>query len=349
MARLKDIAREAGVSISAVSLALRDHHSIGEETKRRIRKIQQKLGYTRHLTPRKADSVPSARKRNLQIDFVLIDASFNARDYAIYFQSIVDAARSDRIRFSYLSLNSKDLQKGVFPSPLKNRKMDGMIVSGKYDQVSHRKLSSLGIPFVVMGNYDRGTENWHSCEIGYEIGMYRLISHLHDLGHRKLALVHSVLGLRCDWEIEWAYHRATTLLKMEGMILAKTTTPLRVEAISRLLDTPDRPTAMILSTPSLSIEVYGLCEKKGLTIPDDLSVATMGEDIVSHHPPIASVYGDPAKIGRASLEKLLALIEDPHRPPIREIVEETLFHPRGSLARAKPCVKPVKTKSKQKP
>ncbi len=46
--RLKDIARESGYHITTVSLALREHPSIPEETRRRIREIAQRLGYQRN-------------------------------------------------------------------------------------------------------------------------------------------------------------------------------------------------------------------------------------------------------------------------------------------------------------
>ncbi len=46
--RLKDIARESGYHITTVSLALRDHPSIPEETRQRIREIAQRLGYQRN-------------------------------------------------------------------------------------------------------------------------------------------------------------------------------------------------------------------------------------------------------------------------------------------------------------
>ncbi|PTX93276.1 hypothetical protein DB345_16810 [Spartobacteria bacterium LR76] len=42
----RDIAREAGISHVAVSLALRDHHSISKETKDRVREIAQRIGYS---------------------------------------------------------------------------------------------------------------------------------------------------------------------------------------------------------------------------------------------------------------------------------------------------------------
>lgn len=48
MVTIKDIAREVGVSPSTVSRALSDSPLISEKTKRRVRKIAQKLGYERN-------------------------------------------------------------------------------------------------------------------------------------------------------------------------------------------------------------------------------------------------------------------------------------------------------------
>src|SRR6185437_7975375 len=43
--RMKDIARDLGISPMAVSKALRDHKDIGEETKERVRKRAAELNY----------------------------------------------------------------------------------------------------------------------------------------------------------------------------------------------------------------------------------------------------------------------------------------------------------------
>lgn len=48
MVTIRDIAREVGVSPSTVSRALSDSPLISEKTKRRVRKIAQKLGYERN-------------------------------------------------------------------------------------------------------------------------------------------------------------------------------------------------------------------------------------------------------------------------------------------------------------
>ena len=45
MVSLKDIAKQCGVSIATVSKALNDQRDIGEETKARIKKVANEMGY----------------------------------------------------------------------------------------------------------------------------------------------------------------------------------------------------------------------------------------------------------------------------------------------------------------
>ena len=52
MIRLKDIAREAGVSVMTVSKALRDAPDIAAKTKLRIGDLAKRMGYTPNLGAR---------------------------------------------------------------------------------------------------------------------------------------------------------------------------------------------------------------------------------------------------------------------------------------------------------
>src|SRR6185503_17205918 len=45
---LKDIAKESGYHITTISLALRNHSSIPETTRQRIRKIAERMGYEKN-------------------------------------------------------------------------------------------------------------------------------------------------------------------------------------------------------------------------------------------------------------------------------------------------------------
>ena len=53
MVRLKDIAKEAGMSVTQVSRALNNHNDVSEDTKVRIREIAKKMGYVKNMAAQK--------------------------------------------------------------------------------------------------------------------------------------------------------------------------------------------------------------------------------------------------------------------------------------------------------
>ncbi len=52
MVTIKDVAKAAGVSPSTVSRVVKDHPGISSDTKRKIRKIMQEMGYTPNVAAR---------------------------------------------------------------------------------------------------------------------------------------------------------------------------------------------------------------------------------------------------------------------------------------------------------
>ena len=67
---MKEVAKAAGLSAAAVSLALRDHPSIPESTRRKVREVAEDLGYVKNpllmaLTAHRSESSPDARSEAL--------------------------------------------------------------------------------------------------------------------------------------------------------------------------------------------------------------------------------------------------------------------------------------------
>lgn len=88
--RLQDIAERANLSISAVSLALRDHPSISEESKRRIQEIRRELGYR----PNGFSQAGTAPIRTaLNIGYCLIGESLQDEAYTPIAHGIIKACR----------------------------------------------------------------------------------------------------------------------------------------------------------------------------------------------------------------------------------------------------------------
>ena len=80
MILLKDIAAACGVSVATVSKALNGHNDIGPETRERIRKVADNMGYFPNSSAR---TLKTKRSNNLGLLFVEKSQSGLTHDYFI--------------------------------------------------------------------------------------------------------------------------------------------------------------------------------------------------------------------------------------------------------------------------
>lgn len=88
--RLQDIAERANLSISAVSLALRDHPSISEESKQRIQQIRRELGYRPAGAPQNGSQ---QTRPPLHLGYCVIGESLQDEAYTPIAHGIIKACR----------------------------------------------------------------------------------------------------------------------------------------------------------------------------------------------------------------------------------------------------------------
>lgn len=313
MVTLKDIAQRVGISVSAASMALRDHASIGEETKRKVREARDSLGY-------KVRSKPSGN-----IAFILFDRGFDFPVYARFFQSIGDAAARKEIHPLYFSFENATFFDTKLPSALHKRNVDGIIVSGVYAEEAHRRLRELEVPLVALGNYQLGVDPWAACEVDLPGGMRLMMGSLKKQGHRNVALLVSTpekfaYGL----QIRQMYSNSLAAFDLNsvGMLcdadIPKDEPEVALAGLlAPLLRQPNPPTAIVVerANPRLA-EVL---EDLGLRVPEDISIISLGRSAMQMRPSLATVESDPADMGRGAFEKLHRLMEDPQSLITREI------------------------------
>jgi len=304
MIKLKDIANHLGISVSAASMALRDHEAISPETRQRVQDASERLGYRR-----------KQKKTTGNIAFILCDRHFDNGNSYWGLQGIFEAAQENHLQPINFSISLKDLHNGSFPLLLKNE-IDGIIIAGLYDEKAHTQLKRLKIPIVVLGNYQLGNEPWSSCEIDIPQGMRMMVGHLVSLGHRRLGLL-----LGDDPEtfyrkrLQQSFMEATSEL---GISKAEITfeNKSNPDLISNTLKGEDRPTAFIAE--GSTVPIYTACHSLGLKIPQDISVITLGSSD-QMIPPLAMLQCDSREIGRGAVEKLIRMIKNPRAVLTREL------------------------------
>ncbi|CAN5792642.1 LacI family DNA-binding transcriptional regulator [soil metagenome] len=331
MVTLKDIAISAGVSVSAASLAIRDHRSISMETKQRVWTAQEKLGYHRHAQGRfkRKTSKSGAATRN--IAFLLVGRQFKDLAYADDFEAIANRASHEGFLPIYLSAKPEDMRDGVFPPPLKNREVDGIIVSGLYDEAEHQQLKRLGIPIVVLGIYDLGSEPWAACEVDYRAAIRLMIDRVSESGHRRLGLLSCPSALEAHDQINKTYLQRVAKKGLINAGVANVEGGMDIrDSLTSLLDRPDRPTALILPLMGEALHAYEVCRELGLSIPEDISIVCYGCGDRSIRPTLASVQACREDVAQSAVAKLTHIMENPDRPLTREIFPMQ-FIPGGSI------------------
>lgn len=143
--RLTDIASEAGLSVSTVSMALSDHPGISRQTRMRVRRLSRLLGYDKpgQSRPRIADK---------RIGYVLIGSRFDDEAVAPSLQAISERARAAEARIETTTLEDDD------PAALRTALMefvadlDGLLISGMITQDLLAALRETQVACVILGH-----------------------------------------------------------------------------------------------------------------------------------------------------------------------------------------------------
>ncbi len=192
MVTIKDIAKEANVGYTAVSVVLGNRSSSGrvsEELRARIKEIAARMGYSRNAV---ATNMRSGKTK--VIAFISGDIS---QEYA---SKVLDGASTaiDQNHFflKLITIKSDESFK-ISIERLLEQRPSGLILRG----ISAAQLEFLSniaklhdIPIACVDNYNdmQGTINVFSDDT---IGMQSIVEHLHSLGHQRIAHIANDLHL----------------------------------------------------------------------------------------------------------------------------------------------------------
>jgi len=277
---IKDIAKIARVSIPAVSMALRGHTRIGQETRQRILRIARRLNYqpnfvARSLVIRKTNTIgliittilnpfyPELAKgiedKAMELGYNIILCSTNY-DLKLekYFINILRSKGVDGIIFSSVEAhdpNIRPLIQDHFPFILVNRRV-------------HNRLLNKRIDTITLDNF---------------LGGSMAVEHLYKLGHRRIGIVAGDLRISTAIErLEGAkkfFEKVGLGFEESLLIDAHFSKELAYQATQEFMSLKNPPTAISAQNDYMALGVREAILDSGLRIPED--VALIGFDNIS--------------------------------------------------------------------
>jgi len=315
---IADVARVAGVSPGAVSLALNGRPGVSDATRRRIVAVVRELGWTpshraRALSSSRALAVGLVVARTP--DALAADPFFPAflagletvlsqREQALVLHMVPDRC-SEHDRYRRLAADGR--VDGVFLLDLHSRDPRPAL------------LEELGLPSVLVGP-DLGGPGVNTVAMDDRPGITAVVEHLVGLGHRNIA---HVAGPRdyvhaASRRGAWARALRAAGLPLGRCVHSDFSASGGVRATKLLLDQDHPPTAIVYANDIMAVAGMSTAQGRGVEVPARLSVSGFDDSPVSAHlqPALTTVRIDVVGWGAAAARALLALIDGEPLPPV---------------------------------
>jgi DNA-binding LacI/PurR family transcriptional regulator len=338
-ARIADVAREAGVSKTAVSFAFNSPDRLAPETASRILDVAESLGYRPHpvarmLTQRQTHTLGVLTPQALSV-------IFSNPYFGAFSEGVALAAERDGYALHFISPLHGSLARAMGRATV-----DGVVavgLSARHPEVE--QIRSAGLPLVMVDS--SALPDQPGVQVNDEGGAQAAAEHLLSLGHRSI-LVTGIeppeAGEVLDGDgvtarrlrgYRAAFKGRGLTLRPEAVIVAPATIEGGISALRRAWEDGLRPSAVLAMSDAMAIGVLRAARELGLRVPEDLSVVGFDDIDISQHtnPPLTTVHQPIRQKGESAVRLLLSVVE--RRDPAPEQLRlETRLVIRGSTGPA---------------
>ena len=337
MVRLKDIAKQAGVSVMTVSKVLRDTSDISPATKARVRQLAVEMGYT-------PDTMAQGlRSRTTRLFGLVIPAATNPI-YARVVMALEEQAHEAGYDLLIAhSLNLPEREEKVIRRLL-SRRVDGLFISPVYRLEPaapiYDELLRRATPTILLGHRAPFCEKFPNVETDDLASSAAATRHLIELGHRRIAFFMGPPAAPSSRERLDGYRRALREAQIEPddslIFTAGSTIEEGEKAALQMLNENPKATAIQAVNDLAAIGAATVCLNQGIKIPEELSVVGFGNFLVSEHfrVPLTTVRQPKLRLGIAAMESMQRLLRgerpEPKRLGAEIIVRKSTAAPPGS-------------------
>ncbi|MER7375073.1 LacI family DNA-binding transcriptional regulator [Streptomyces lanatus] len=319
---MADVAEKAGVSRALVSIVFRDLPGAGRETRERVLRVADEIGYRPDNAAR---LLARGRSRTLGVMFIVHQTFHTDLIAGIY-------PEAERLGYDVLlsgTTPGRGEDKAI--EALLGHRCEGLILlapdaePSRLDRLGHRAAT------VSVGRRAPGAhvDFVHSAE---GKGVRQAMDHLVELGHRRIVHIDGGRGPGSA-ERRRAYRAAMRrhgLTDEQRVVPGAHTEESGIETGRLLLAERDRglplPTAVLAGNDRCAMGLLMTLTRAGVEVPRDLSVVGYDDSHLSHLMPIGltTVRQDAVLLAEHAVRFAVERLENPELPPREAVLDPKL-------------------------
>ncbi|HWL80443.1 MAG TPA: LacI family DNA-binding transcriptional regulator [Roseomonas sp.] len=309
LARMRDVARMAGVSTMTVSRALNDPAKVSPEVRERVNAAVQAVGY---LPNRLAGSLSSRRSSLVGLIVPNIDNSL----YSTTIQAVSEVLRQGGHQLMIADCGYAPEEEEALVGAFLAQQVAGLILhNATHTEAARTMIRRAGVPVVEIGNLPAEPLDMVVSYSNHE-ATRAMTLHLARLGYRRIALVTLPARNNDRSRDRQAGYRAALAeagLAEDPQLVLEAPPGLAsgAETIARLVEADAPADAVFFAGDVLAIGALLECQRRGWAVPGRVAIAAFDDLELLHHlvPGISTLRLPRAEIGRRGAEILLDRIQ----------------------------------------
>jgi LacI family transcriptional regulator len=309
-ATIRDIARQAGVSVATVSRVVNGRPDVSTETREAVLRVVREQGFS---TNRSARALSAGRTGLVGMMLPFLHLEYFGR----FLSGASEALYEQDMRIVVCPTLHEHQREATLLERLMQGTTDGallLLTTESNDEL--KALRRQSYPFVVLDPRKPLDDGIPAVSAAHWAGAKAATDHLLALGHRRIAAITGPHGWvatvdRLDG-YQTALAGAGVLPAPEYVARGNFTTESGHAATSALLDLEEPPTAIFAFNDEMAIGALHAAHERGLQLPEELSVVGFddlgGAAIVA--PALTTVRQPLAEMGRMAVSLLIRLLDN---------------------------------------
>jgi LacI family transcriptional regulator len=327
---LRDVAKQAEVSLGTASQALSNKPGVSPETRARVLEAAATLGYRQQVR------ISTPFTNPLSTVGLLMKRDANELLMINPFYSYVLAGAERECQRQNLSLMYANLEVDEhncplsWPAMLLDQRLDGILVVGAFLQDTILGIHEQTDQAIVLVDSYAPLQQFDSIVTDNLNGAFSAVSYLIEQGHTRIGLIGStsdaypsIRERRKGYTRALKEHGITETYIEDGDL----TREAGYETTLRLLKRSPEITAIFACNDNVAVGVMNAAAEQGRSIPRDLSVVGFDDiDLAQEvNPPLTTIHVDKTLMGVLGIRHLRDRVENPDRSTLTTTLSTQLI------------------------